>query len=178
MKFRSLSAFCLLVLLVPIQAATDYFLVIEGIEGESTDARYPKAIEVESFSMGVHQTLGTTAGGGTTTGKATFSDLAVTKNLDKSSPILYLNCAQGKHIPKATLYVRKAGEKPLEYYVVTMSDVIITSVQTSGGRGSTPTESLSLNFSKIEYSYKAQNPDGSLGLPVTSGWDLKANVRL
>ena len=77
MKFRSLSAFCLLVLLVPVQAATDYFLVIEGIEGESTDARYPKAIEVESFSMGVHQTLGTTAGGGTTTGKA--SEQATTR---------------------------------------------------------------------------------------------------
>ena len=177
MKIRSLTAFCILLLVAPLHAASDYLLVIEGVEGESTDAKHPRSIEIESFSMGVQATLGTIGGGGTTAGKATFSDLMVTKKLDKSSPILYLNCAQGKHIPKATLYVRKAGDRPLEYYVVTLTDVIITSVQTAGSSGSVPSESLSLNFARIQYSYIAQKADGSLDTPVTSGWDVKANVR-
>lgn len=30
----------------------DYFLVIEGIKGESKDGKHPDSIEIESFSWG------------------------------------------------------------------------------------------------------------------------------
>lgn len=161
---------------MPLQAASDYLLVLDGVPGESTDAKYPNSIEIESFSFGVSN-AGTIVVGGGGTGKAAFTDISFTKRLDKSSPILYLNCANGKHLASATLILRKAGEKPLEYYVVKLTDVIISSVQTSGAAGSdVPTESFSLNFAKIEFIYTPQKPDGSAGTPVRSGWDLQGNV--
>ena len=180
MKLRSLIALCaLLMAALPIHAASDYLLVLEGVLGESDDKKYQVAIDLQTFSLGVSATIGTTAGGGTTAGKATFSDLVVTKKLDKSSPFLFLHCAQGKHIPTATLILRKAGERPLEYFVVKLTDVIITSVQTSGGvGGEIPQEQLSLNYSKIEYIYTPQKLDGSADTPVNAGWDIKANVKL
>jgi type VI secretion system secreted protein Hcp len=163
---------------MPLEAATDYLLELDGIPGESADAKYPGSIEVESFSFGATNAGTTTAGGGGGAGKVSFSDISFSKRLDKSSPLLYLHCAQGKHIRSATLYVRKAGgDKPLEYYVVKLTDVLVSSVQTSGG-GDVVVESFSLNFTKIEFSYAAQKPDGSLDTPVKSGWDIAANVPL
>jgi len=179
MTVRSLLAATTAILLaaMPLEAASDYLLVLDGIAGESTDAKYPRSIEVESFSFGAANAGTTTGGTGGGAGKVSFSDISFMKRLDKASPLLYLHCAQGKHIPTATLYVRKAGDKPVEYYVVKLTDVLISSVQTSGG-GDVVMESLSLNFSKIEFSYAAQKPDGSLETPVKSGWDIAENVPL
>jgi type VI secretion system secreted protein Hcp len=160
----------------PSHAAVDYFLVIDGIPGESTDARYPNAIKIEGFSFGVTGYVPLIGGGGGA-GKPVFSDISFTKIIDKSSPLLFLQCAQGKHIPSATLYCRKAGERPTEFYVIKMTDVLISSFQTSGSSDALPTETLSLNYTKIELSYTPQKPDGSPGTPVETGWDIETNTQ-
>jgi type VI secretion system secreted protein Hcp len=179
MKFRSFIFLfaAILISTLPVKAASDFLLVLDGIPGESVDAKYPGSIEVQSFGFGVSN-VGTISGGGGGAGKATFSDISFTKSLDKASPQLYLHCASGKHIRSATLYVRKAGgDKPLEYYVVKLTDLLVTSVQTSGSTGSgVPMESFSLNYAKIEFIYTPQKPDGSADTPVRSGWDLKLNL--
>jgi type VI secretion system secreted protein Hcp len=179
MKLRSL-LFCagLLIAAIPTRgAAVDYFLKLDGIPGESADEGHKDEIEILSFSFGATQTGGTTGGGGA--GKVVFSDISFTKPVDKSSPLLYLQCAQGKHIPTAILYGRKAGERPTDYYIIKLTDVLISSVQTSGASGDErPTESLSLNFTKIEFSYARQKPDGSLEPPIQTGWDIKLNVEV
>jgi type VI secretion system secreted protein Hcp len=165
----------LLISVFPACAAVDYFLKLEGIPGESLDDRHKDEIEILSFSFGATQTGGITGGGGA--GKVIFSDISFTKPVDKSSPQLYLQCAQGKHIPTAILYGRKAGERPTDYYIIKLTDVLISSVQTSGASGGDrPTESLSLNFTKIEFSYARQKPDGSFEPPIQTGWDIKLNV--
>ena len=178
MRFRSFLAVCASVLIsaLPAQAASDFLLVLDGILGESVDAKYPGAIEVQSFGFGVSNS-GKIVGGGGGAGKASFSDISFAKLLDKASPQLYLHAASGRHIRTATLYVRKAGgDKPLEYYVVKLTDVLVTSVQTSGSTGSgVPMESFSLNYKKIEFIYTMQKPDGSTET-VRSGWDLGLNA--
>lgn len=65
-------------------------------------------------------------GGGA--GKVSVDDMVFTHSVDKASPILMQTCMSGKHIAKAVLTVRKAGEKPVELYKVTMTDVMVTSV--------------------------------------------------
>jgi type VI protein secretion system component Hcp len=41
-----------------------------------------------------------------------------------------------------------------------------------------PRDHISLNFAKIEFEYKEQKPDGSLGGTVKAGWDVKANKKV
>ena len=178
MKLRSLLVCAgLLLAVVPTRSAVDYFLKLEGIPGESVAEGHKDEIEIYSFSFGATQTGGTTGGGGA--GKVVFTDISFTKPVDKSSPQLYLQCAQGKHIPTAILYGRKAGERPTDYYIIKLTDVLISSVQTSGASGGDrPTESLSLNFTKIEFSYARQKPDGSFEPPIQTGWDIKLNVEV
>ena len=116
--------------------AVDMFLKIEGeISGESKDGTHKGDIDVLAWSWGLSNSGSFHVGGGGGSGKANFQDLSVTKWVDLSSPILQLYCANGDHFEKATLVVRKAGKKPLEYIIITMTKVMITSVSTGGSGG-------------------------------------------
>jgi type VI secretion system secreted protein Hcp len=158
-------------------AQVDYFLKVEGADGESPDDKHKNEIELVSFSWGVHQEGTSHHGGGAGAGKARFSDFNFVKRYDKASPKLMLKCAGGDHIPKVTLICRKAGKEQQEYLKITFSDAFVSSYQIggSGGHDIIPNDSISLNFSKIEAEYKEQKSDGTLGGTTKAGWDLKAN---
>ncbi len=65
-------------------------------------------------------------------------------------PKLALACCDGKHFDDATLVVRKAGEKPVEYIKIKMEEVLITSISTGGSGGEDRlTENVTLNFAKV-----------------------------
>jgi len=157
-------------------AAVDYFLKLEGIEGESQDDKHKNEIHIESFSHGVTNagTGGINLGSGA--GRSNVQDFQFTKRTDKSSPNLFIACCSGKHIPTATITIRKAGENPVEYLVWKLTEVFVSSYQTGGhGGGDVAQESFSLNFSKIEYKYSPQNADGTLGGAITKTYDVKGN---
>jgi type VI secretion system secreted protein Hcp len=162
-------------------AQVDYFLKIDGVDGESKDAKHKNEIDIESWSWGAVQS-GTpqSGGGGGGAGKVSMQDFHFVMRLTKASPKLMLACANGKHIKMATLTARKAGKTQQEYLTFKFSDVLVSSYQTGGAEGGddTPIEQVSLNFSKVEMSYREQKPDGTLGTETKVGWDLKANKRL
>lgn len=158
--------------------ATDMFLKIEGIKGESPDSKHKGEISIESFSFGVHQTGTSASGGGGGAGKASFEDIHVTKKADVASPLLMEACASGKHIKSALLTVRKAGGKQEDFYKIKLTDLLVTSHQNTGHGADTPLEQISLNFAKIEFEYYPQKSDGSLDGVSKAGWDIKGNVKV
>jgi type VI secretion system secreted protein Hcp len=112
--------------------------------------------------------------GGAGAGKVAFNDLTLTHALDKASPLLMKACATGQHIKEGTLTARKAGRGQQEYLIIKMSDILVTSVQSSGG-GEQPTESVSLQFGKVDLAYTPQKADGSVDEGVRFTYDLKTN---
>lgn len=157
--------------------AVDYFLKIDKIPGESKDAKHKDEIELESFSWGATQTGTFGGGGGGGAGKVSMQDFHFMMRVNKASPKLVLACATGEHIKNAILTARKAGKDQQDFLKYTFSDILVSSYQTGGASAGSeiPTESISLNYSKMEVEYKEQNPDGTLGAPVKAGYDLKAN---
>jgi type VI secretion system secreted protein Hcp len=155
--------------------AVDMFLKVDGIDGESKDSKHAGEIDIESFSWGATQQGAQATGGGGGAGKITMQDFHFTKKIDKSSPKLMLACANGQHIPKVVLTVRKAGKDQQEFLKVTFTDVLVSSYQTGGSNNGSeiPTDQISLNFAKIEKEYKEQQKDGTLGAAVKTGYDLK-----
>lgn len=156
--------------------ATDFLLEIEGIKGESKDKAHKETIEVQSFSWGVQNTGSASSGSGMGAGKSHFNDLHVSAQVCKASPALAQACAKGTHIGKATLFVRKAGDKQEDYYQVLIEDVLISSYQSGGSDGSNalPTDQFSLNFAKIEFKYAPQKEKGGLESFVPFKYDIKA----
>jgi type VI secretion system secreted protein Hcp len=179
MNIRILILVSTLTLLLPglSLAAFDSFLKIEGIPGESTNEKHADEIVVTSFSTGFMQpqsAAGHATGGGG--GKTVLRDLSITKLLDRATPLLMLKCAQGTRLPTAVLTVLSPGERSFEDYKITMNDVVISSVSTVGSStGDRPTETVTLNFKKIEWEYTPQKADGSPGTPVKGSWDLTTN---
>lgn len=158
--------------------AVDMFLKLTDITGESQDKGHADEIDVLAWSWGLSQSGTMHAGTGGGAGKVNVQDISLTKWVDKSSPTLMLRCCNGKPIPEAKLVVRKAGETPLEYIIITMTNVMVTSVSTGGSGGEDRlTENISLNFSKVLFSYQPQDANGAKkGGAVDLKWDIAANV--
>ena len=156
--------------------ATSIFARIGTIKGESRDAKHKDEIEVLSWAWGLSQTGTAGHGGGGGAGKASFHDFTFTHHVDKASPLLMKACATGTHIKDATITVRKAGKGQQEYLVITMTDVLVSSVSTSvSAEGDATMESVGLAFAKVDLEYKPQKADGSVEPGVHFTYDLKAN---
>jgi type VI secretion system secreted protein Hcp len=158
--------------------AVDMFLQLDGIKGESKDSKHKDEIHIESFSWGMSQTGAHGAGGGGGAGKVSVHDISITKFVDKSTCALMLSCANGKHIPKGLITVRKAGEKPLEYMKIKLTDILISGVQFAGHGGDQMTENVTLNLAKFEVEYQEQKADGSGVAGGQMGWDIKKNEKV
>ena len=161
-------------------AAVDYFLKVEGIDGESGDAKHKNEIDLESWSWGETQSGSHAFGGGGGAGKVSMQDFHFVMRVNKASPKLFLACATGEHIPKAVLTCRKAGGKQEEFLKVNFTDLLVSSYQTGGSGGSDiiPMDQISLNFAKIEVEYKMQDSKGQTTSPVKAGYDLKAGKKV
>lgn len=157
-------------------AAVDYFLKIEGIEGESLVIGRRGEIDLDSWSWGETIKSGG-SGGGSGAGKVSMNDFNFTMKMSKASPKLMLAVATGEHFKTVRLTARKAADKG-EFFEIKLSDVLVTGYKTSGGSGGIPVDEISMNFSKIEFTYAPQNADGSAGAPVKAGYDVKANKKI
>jgi type VI secretion system secreted protein Hcp len=158
--------------------AVDMFMKVGQIKGESKDKVHKDEFDVLSWSWGMSNSGSAQQGSGMGAGKVNVQDLTFTKYIDKGSPDLMLVCCNGKHIDKAVLTVRKAGEQPLEYLLITMEDLIITSVTPGGSTGADRiTEDVTLNFAKVKVQYKEQTSTGAVGAQPEMGWDIAANAK-
>lgn len=159
----------------------DSFLQLDGVPGEALDDKHKDWIEVLSFGHDMKQQVSTTrsSAGGAATGRAQHGDFAITKYVDKASPKLYEAVSTGKHLGKAKFEVCRAGGGQMKYFEITLDEVMISSVQLnsnghSGKEGDQlPTETVHLNYGKIEWVYTQQKrKDGSGGGNVTAKYDL------
>jgi type VI secretion system secreted protein Hcp len=94
------------------------------------------------------------------------------KSLDKASPILFVEAAAGAAHDRVILRVTQPGSdgKEIIYYELVLDDVFVSSYSVSSG-GERPTESVALNFARIEVSYSAIRPDGTLD-KITRNFDF------
>lgn len=166
-------------------AAVDYYLKIDGIEGESTDDQHKNELELLSFGWskdgpGILQAIAQSSGGGRGAGKTQFFDVFFNAMVSKATPKLLLAAASGQHIPSATLSVRKSGgdHNQQDFLIVKFSDIMVSSYQIGGSSGEVPTDQFSINFAKVEFEYRAQKPDGTLDAPVKGGWDVQTNKKI
>jgi len=161
------------VLAGPIHAASDMFLKLDGIKGESKDDKHKDQIEILSFSWGMTNTP-VMGGGGAGAGKVTFQDFHFVTKLSKASPQLLAACAGGTNVVSATLFVRdsSATSTNQEYYQINLENMLISSLKqtseiASGANSSPqPTEQISLNFTKVTATHTDEGGTVTTGVAV------------
>jgi type VI secretion system secreted protein Hcp len=164
-------------------AVSDYLLEIKGpdLKGESQDAQFKEAIEIDSWSWSGHNVSTHQRGSGGGAGKVAHGDFQAQRHFDKASVVLFdkLNC--GDHFKEAILHCRKkTGDKgqALEYLRITMKKVTVSNVSLGGSEdGTSVSESLSLSYEEVKFEYTEQKPDGTKGGVTQAGWNLAQNKR-
>jgi type VI secretion system secreted protein Hcp len=161
-------------------SASDLFAPIymkyDTIKGEVTASDYKDWIEVNSIQWGVGRGISSPTGG-TSDREASapnISEIVISKLQDVSSPYFFAEATFGEG-KKVELHLVKTDDARLQPYLqITLDNCMISSYsQTSSG--DRPSESLSLNFTKITLAYITQN---SLGQTVTKtvSYDLAKGV--
>lgn len=174
--------------LLPV-AATDarkgtveLHLNLGSIQGESQSSNHTQEIEINSFSFGSTNSAIRSASGTAKGGKPTVSEITVSKEVDKASPQLFSALVGSTLIKAATISVSKltGGGKPEDYLVISLTNVYITSLQTSSDKSLPPNqvglETVTLNFQKINIDYKVQLTSGLLASGGTASYDLTAGM--
>ncbi len=169
----------------------DIYVKFEGaseLQGDSTDAKHVNEIEVSTFSHTVFQPKSSSASsaGGHTAERTEHGEMLFTKDIDKATPKLLRAASAGTVYPKVVIHAYRAqggknatatSQTRVNYFTITLEDVVISSVATNIGAGELPTETFGLKYGKVEWEYKQQKTNGDA--PVSTGkagWDLRTNV--
>jgi type VI secretion system secreted protein Hcp len=160
-----------------IQSNIDAFLEIvdqQGkIKGESKDDTHKEKMQIQNFTFGVELSATPSIGTGLGAGKAMIKQFEFEVSNSTASPTLLQHCCDGTHCKSATLFIRKAGGKPQDYYIWKFTDLVITKFEISCSDDIV--EKIAFAYTQIACEYKPQKEDGSLGSGLKGGWDVKVN---
>jgi type VI secretion system secreted protein Hcp len=144
-----------------------------SIKGPVTTDGFKDWIELLSFHWGVGRAIGTAARGSTSRehSEPSISEVVVTKRTDVASPKLFLDSVAGKLDSKVEIKFTTTTKGKVETFLTyKMEDTGISGYSLSSG-GDMPTESLTLNFTKVTKTFTGTDP-GIGGSPETVGYDL------
>jgi len=145
-----------------VYGSAKIYMEIPDIPGESNDVGYEDQIELFTWSFNIKRPI-TLSAGGRVPSKTTFSEVRVTKQLDKASPLLMDRLVSGTRIPTMHLRATRfgSGGAPYEYLVIELEDVWITGLSLSDtASGDNGEEIMTLNYGSLRYTYK--DPQGAI----------------
>lgn len=159
--------------------AVDMHIKMDTIPGNSEIKGFEGQIQVQSFSWNMQQTTSFSHSSGGGAGKVNVGDLHFVHFVDKATPKLMIACCTGQHIKDAVLTCRKAGgDSAVDFFKITLQDVIVSSVSPVGTKDDTPSETITLAFSDYKVEYQEQDNKGAKkGGPVISGYSVQKNAK-
>jgi type VI protein secretion system component Hcp len=137
--------------------AQQIFLNISGVPGEVViPATFAGQIEVQSLSVGASKPCG---------GTLNMSDLSLMKYTDKAT--VKFSTALRDHTVYPTAIVSFTRSDNQIYQQYTLTNAVVTSIQTSGAQGGGPrtSESVSFSFSQMTVMYTFFDSSGKGGSP-------------
>lgn len=143
--------------------ASNMFLHLDGVPGESRSARHAGWIELHNVSFGVEKSPSS---------PAAFSPLTMVKSLDKASPKLFSLASSGQVLPSAVLDVLRADSSSIRLLQLKLGQVSVARFQQFGASPETPLESVALNFATVRWSYTQVGADGKPLRDITCSWNL------
>jgi type VI secretion system secreted protein Hcp len=154
--------------------AVDYFLKLDGIQGESQDSNHKDEIQIMSWSWGASQVSSVAGTGGSGAGKADLSDFSIMAYFDKSTPKFFKSIGAGSHIAQGTMSAIKSGADGKPYLKVDFKELFVSSLQISGS-SEIPTVSISFSYNEIKIDYSVQDEKGNLKSTGPVTYNTKEN---
>jgi type VI secretion system secreted protein Hcp len=142
-------------------------------KGDVDTKEFTGWIACHSFQFGSGRGISSaTASGGNRQGShASVSEVTITKLLDPATLHLWRNSLDGDLKTTVDISFTVADQGNTEYLHVTLWDTGVSGFSMSSG-GDRPSESISLNFAKIEIKDTSKKADGSAGDNLSITYDL------
>lgn len=144
-----------------------------AIKGDVTEDGHKDWIELNSIQWGVGRGISSPTGASADreSSAPSISEITVSKASDKSSPKLLNEALQGEGKTVIIDLCKTDKGKLVVYATYTLTNTMISGYSVSSG-GDRPSESLSLNFTKIEFKQIPAVAEGKLASPETVSYDL------
>lgn len=127
--------------------AAPIYMKLDGVDGSH---------EVESLQLGqIERQVAQTSPKGGSNIPLSLSSLSFKKRSDRASAKLLQAATKGKTFSRVELHLSKTGGSP-PYMTYKLENCQITSYQLGGAGGAAPTDSFSINFSKVAVDYRPQ----------------------
>lgn len=138
------------------------YMKFGAVDGQVTTEGYAKWIELGSFQFGVGRGVSSGAGGKQREGSnPSISEVTVTKDFDIASPKLYEDALAGSFATKVEIkFTTTTNSKVDTFLTYELTACGVSGYSLSSG-GDNPSESLSLNFSKVMVSPSPLNDKGT-----------------
>ena len=156
-------------------AAFDYFLRIDGIPGESTDAKHKGEIDVLSFSWGEPRPRRRRRRR-RRRGQGRHGPLNVTAHVE-GEPAAAAGVRAGQAPQeRGADRAQGAARRRLEFLTFSLSDVLVSAYQVGGrdDRAAARLDLARLRADQVEY--RSRRPT-VVGAVTKAGWDVKANKK-
>jgi type VI secretion system secreted protein Hcp len=155
---------------------------IEGIKGDATAQGHKEQIQLSSFQVGAGLAVGSPVGGSKdrVNSSVSISEITVSKNFDIATPDTFKRLCAGTSMDKVEIFFTVATGKEAagndNFLTYTLENVVFSGQSFSSG-GDRPSETLSLNFTKITIKLLTADATGKLtAVAPEVGWDLSANA--
>lgn len=126
------------------------YMKFGSIDGQVTTDGFAKWIECHSFQMGVGRAVSSGAGGSAREGtNPSISDITITKSFDASSAKLYSDALAGHFDSKVEIKFTSTAKNKVETFLTYELTACGVSGYSVSSGGDNPTESISLNYTKI-----------------------------
>jgi type VI secretion system secreted protein Hcp len=150
------------------------YMKIEGLKGIVEAEGYKEWMEIHGVAWNCSRSINNTTSSSQDRGKtlAYVSAVNVTKQMDVSSPKIFIEACQGS-AKKVEIHHTKIGEKgPEAYLKYVLTDTLISSYQVNGDGENIPYEVITLNFTKIEMNFIGYDKTTKQATPVPAIYDL------
>lgn len=150
------------------------YMKYDGIDGAVTATGHEKWIEVFSAQWGTGRSISTATGSGMNreASAVSVSEVTVSKNFDVSSlKLLQEHLTPGTAKKVQLDFVQSGQDKLVPYLTTNLENVMISGYSLSSG-GDAPSESISLNFTKVLFTETGSDQTGADGQPNKVGYDV------
>jgi type VI secretion system secreted protein Hcp len=150
------------------------YLKFGALQGSVTEEGHKNWIELNSFQFGVGRAIGTAARGAATreASEPHISEITISKRLDKASTKLFMDAVAGDLSSTVKFkFTTTTKDKVDTYLAFELTNCGVSGHSMSADSEGAPVESLSLNFTKIMFTYTERDPKIA-GSPDTVGYDL------
>lgn len=141
-----------------------------AVKGDVTATGWENWIEIKSFQFGMGRGIASPTGGSADrrSSAPSVSEISVSKDQDTATGPLVTAALQGGGVTVIFEFVKTSAGQLAKYMKYTLTNTIISGWSTSSG-GDRPSESISLNFTKIEVDPTTIDATGKIGTanPIT-----------